>query len=152
MLEHPAIFYMSYSLTYWSIIFFRPWTMNVTSPSSDFEAPKDPGAQKSYTSVTDNEILGKLLRNFMEFLLKNKLPYYYVNLLFINIKFCWVGHRSTYIGSSAPGATAHRHGHHGHQHHGRHGSRSHHHRHRRGHHGTKATAEKDRPGILTTQN
>ena len=47
--------------------------MNVTSPSSDFEAPKDPGAQKSYTSVTDNEILGKLLRNFMEFLLKNKL-------------------------------------------------------------------------------
>ena len=50
--------------------FFRPWTMNVTSPSSDFEAPKDPGAQKSYTSVTDNEILGKLSRNFKEFLLK----------------------------------------------------------------------------------
>ena len=44
--------------------------MNVTSPSSDFEAPKDPGAQKSYTSVTDNEILGKLSRNFEEFLLK----------------------------------------------------------------------------------
>ena len=34
--------------------------MNVTSPSSDLEAPKDPGAQKSYTSVTDNEILGKI--------------------------------------------------------------------------------------------
>ena len=49
--------------------------MNVTSPSSDFEAPKDPGAQKSYTSVTDNEILGKLLRNFKEFLLKNELKY-----------------------------------------------------------------------------
>ena len=58
-----------------------------------------------------------------------------------------LGHRSTYIGSSAPGATAHRHGHHGHQHHGRHGGRSHHHhRHRRGHHGAKTTAERDRPG------
>ena len=62
--------------------------------------------------------------------------------------FYGLGHRSSYIGSSAPGATAHRHGHHGHQHHGRHGSRSHHHRHRRGHHGAKTTAEKDRPGNL----
>ena len=52
--------------------------MNVTSPSSDFEAPKDPGAQKSYTSVTDNEILGKLSRNFKEFLLKIR---YYINTM-----------------------------------------------------------------------
>ena len=65
--------------------------MNVTSPSSDFEAPKDPGAQKSYTSVTDNEILGKLLRNFKEFLLKNELPMiheHHENLRFINVTFC----------------------------------------------------------------
>ena len=33
--------------------------MDVANPSSDFEAPTDPGAHKSYTSVTDNEILGK---------------------------------------------------------------------------------------------
>ena len=39
-------------------IFFRPWTMNVANTSSDFEAPKDPGAHKSFTSCTDTEILG----------------------------------------------------------------------------------------------
>ena len=61
--------------------------MNVTSPSSDFEAPKDPGAQKSYTSVTDNEILGKLLRNVKEFLLKSKFPIINSNLSFINMTF-----------------------------------------------------------------
>ena len=70
---------------------------------------------------------------------------YYINNYSLKLLFL-LGHRSSYIGSSAPGATAHRHGHHGNQHHGRHGSRSHHHhRHRRGHHGSKTT-EKDRPG------
>ena len=38
----------------------RPWAMDVANPSSDFEAPKDPGAHKAFASVTDNEILGKI--------------------------------------------------------------------------------------------
>ena len=33
--------------------------MDVANPSSDFEAPKDPGAHKAFASVTDNEILGE---------------------------------------------------------------------------------------------
>ena len=33
--------------------------MDVANPSADFEAPKDPGAHKSYTNVTDNEIFGE---------------------------------------------------------------------------------------------
>ena len=37
----------------------RPWAMDVANPSSDFEAPKDPGAHKAFASVTDNEILGE---------------------------------------------------------------------------------------------
>ena len=57
------------------------------------------------------------------------------------------GHRNSYVGSSAPGGNAYKHGHHGHQHHGKHAGsgRSHHHRHRR-HHGSKTAVETSRPG------
>ena len=34
--------------------------MDVANPSSDFEAPKDPGAHKAFSNVTDNEILGEI--------------------------------------------------------------------------------------------
>ena len=61
------------------------------------------------------------------------------------------GHRSSYIGSSAPGGNAYKHGHHS-QHHGRHGgsgrAHHHHHRHRRSHHGTNANSENNRPGKI----
>lgn len=40
--------------------FSRPWAMDPTI-TADLEAPKDPGALKAQPSVTDNEILGKLL-------------------------------------------------------------------------------------------
>ena len=42
-------------------IHFRPWAMDSTNPTLDFEAPKDPGAHKAHTNLTDNEILGKFV-------------------------------------------------------------------------------------------
>ena len=66
------------------------------------------------------------------------------------------GHRSSYVGSTAPGGAAHKHahGHHHQDHHHRNvGHGRSHHRHRRGHHGSKASAEPDRPGkFLYSQN
>ena len=38
---------------------YRPWAMD-PSVTADLEAAKDPGALKAHTSVTDNEILGKV--------------------------------------------------------------------------------------------
>ena len=42
-------------------LFFRPWAMDATNPTSDFEAPKDPRAHapKAHMNLTDNEILGE---------------------------------------------------------------------------------------------
>ena len=48
---------------------YRPWAMD-PSVTADLEAAKDPGALKAHTSVTDNEILGKLSSKYN----KKKVP------------------------------------------------------------------------------
>jgi len=94
----------------------RPWAMD-PSMTAEEEAPKDPGAFKPHTSVTDNEILGH--RN-----------------VFVGIHVPGENSHSSHVSHNGGHKSSHGH-HHGHK-----SGRSHHHRRR---HHLKAPHEAQRP-------